>query len=1619
MRSILCSCALVCLLAGCPSPEGPPPLFNAVDRSIVCEPGRVGWDFSTGGFEGDVRNGGLASNIRILEATFGQNCGSASGNWSERFAASCNGNVSCSRQVRVSGDPDPNSGCAKQFRLRYACGVEERTYEVNLPSEASDRVVDIRCGDIINIARASYGKNCNANLDGNLTGRIAGCSGARRCVLASGNAAFGGDPAPGCAKDAEFRFFCGNSREEIVRTFREGEPIDFQCPIPTATEPSAVIRVDSATYGLNCNGALIGNANAVMRRACDGRGSCRVRVRDTVASDPAGGCAKRFDIDYTCTNGMFGTEQIPAEAFDREVELVCREPFTIVSASYGANVGAPADNFGLVARAFCGRRGKCSFPERGNTLFARTLPGATTLDPAPGRSKRWSFTYLCGADAAARTVDFGENDEISFSCAPAAPKAVQATGIRIVSATQGANCPGVDVSTLRNNALSLVTSACFGRDTCDYQHNGIGYDPVPNCAKDLDISYRCGSDPEVTAVKLSAESGTLRLSCAPSIRVTSATFGLGCRLPDGNVGIENNAVRPVGDVCTGKRGQCSFQVGPTLGDPFPGCAKNFSARYTCGVDPTVRRIDFPAEASGQTATFTCPDATGVTTKACVPEQCRGRTRRGPDLACLPDLTKPIVGSNTSWALATPTGTTFRENTPATLWIETLHGERFSAPQFVAGANVANGTLWASDRFWPKSGSGPSVEGFRCLVATVGLQVAGGAPGSSRSFPLNPSAVLKGSVENTVMPQGCFGLNITSWRDAAKRVGLNEVAFRAQYSRQEQSTLRLSFDAEGRTVAKRTPGTSETNALVPNPIGFYYDAAGLWVDSFAYYQQTEVTAGSRPVTFQDSTAIVMTSQRATVRTPELSISITEEFQLPALEVDFAWALEGDAPGRNPFSMEGPKLVSSIDTLADRRLGATIEITTKTLFDTAVQNGRTWVEPSDAMIVGARQGTLLRSGVPAGKTERLVGAFTPALRQRMLRVRNGSNGGWMGSATEAQGRFRVRVCIDVDGSLRTRSSDEVISFSASRGDTSYTAGTRTNQRCVVAPLEVILRRDLTVKPLRSTEAQTRAESGSSTNQGDSAFSAANDFGAENSCQRQCTVDADCGGGGRRCERARPTDALGLCSGDAPSGSECRALQRQSMASGGQGQRSQLSMTTATESDRTATTAQAESAVSAEMLGFTILDSSGEGQEEEESPISTGWQRFSISLVPNFSVIEKAFAGKKYIPRPVKEEIEQYRLERSNGIERDGLSVGIQFELTFFLGPVPVMVEFGAAVGLGMGLQLEVEMNKEQEGESNSPLYPCWGTTRCVRVNRTPATLEEAARSCQNQGGRLAEAQDAGVNVNTQSPAYAALAEAARMDTSAAFGEYWIGAQAAYLYSDPVCWEFARRPDQTPASCVGSSTTRYQWVSNAATFAEQGASGVALLSFQSNAFGGTRSDLDTLRTRVPRLAGLTLRKGNGGFLRTQLASDSYRSLCEFEPARSYDATKISVAASIEISAGAGFAVCVPTNVFGLCVAAEVKFIFAEISAKYENSNIELFRPDGRLMGIRQNHTLKGEWQWGFMSGGVRAELRLVFTNLEWDIVKYEGAQTALVRDNPNAKDLFRGVLFNREFPSRKDFP
>jgi hypothetical protein len=88
-----------------------------------------------------------------------------------------------------------------------------------------------------------------------------------------------------------------------------------------------------------------------------------------------------------------------------------------------------------------------------------------------------------------------------------------------------------------------------------------------------------------------------------SIKIEEATYGGNC--PNG--GKLGNATQYAAKACDG-RARCNILISvqeQELGDPAPGCAKDFSVRLKCNQEPSVRKMHVNAEANGSTLRVDC------------------------------------------------------------------------------------------------------------------------------------------------------------------------------------------------------------------------------------------------------------------------------------------------------------------------------------------------------------------------------------------------------------------------------------------------------------------------------------------------------------------------------------------------------------------------------------------------------------------------------------------------------------------------------------------------------------------------------------------------------------------------------------------------------------------------------------------------------------------------------------------------------------------------------------------------------------------------------------------------------------------------------------------------------
>jgi len=83
------------------------------------------------------------------------------------------------------------------------------------------------------------------------------------------------------------------------------------------------------------------------------------------------------------------------------------------------------------------------------------------------------------------------------------------------------------------------------------------------------------------------------------IRVIAATYGANCRARYGNV------TDHLAEICNGKA-ECEYVIDfRVIGDPAPGCAKDYSAEWECG-DDERGSVSARAEASGTGIVLRCP-----------------------------------------------------------------------------------------------------------------------------------------------------------------------------------------------------------------------------------------------------------------------------------------------------------------------------------------------------------------------------------------------------------------------------------------------------------------------------------------------------------------------------------------------------------------------------------------------------------------------------------------------------------------------------------------------------------------------------------------------------------------------------------------------------------------------------------------------------------------------------------------------------------------------------------------------------------------------------------------------------------------------------------------------------
>jgi len=96
------------------------------------------------------------------------------------------------------------------------------------------------------------------------------------------------------------------------------------------------------------------------------------------------------------------------------------------------------------------------------------------------------------------------------------------------------------------------------------------------------------------------------------IHVVDATYGLACKdftPPSGrsNLVKVGNVTAALTSSCDKAKTSCLFAVDAVqIGNPAPGCGKDFIANWCCGDDPTIHPFYLTSEANGRSALLSCP-----------------------------------------------------------------------------------------------------------------------------------------------------------------------------------------------------------------------------------------------------------------------------------------------------------------------------------------------------------------------------------------------------------------------------------------------------------------------------------------------------------------------------------------------------------------------------------------------------------------------------------------------------------------------------------------------------------------------------------------------------------------------------------------------------------------------------------------------------------------------------------------------------------------------------------------------------------------------------------------------------------------------------------------------------
>lgn len=1000
-----------------------------------------------------------------------------------------------------------------------------------------------------------------------------------------------------------------------------------------------------------------------------------------------------------------------------------------------------------------------------------------------------------------------------------------------------------------------------------------------------------------------------------------------------------------------------------------------------------------------------------TTTACVPKNCRGKAHRDADLNCVADPNMSVF-SLASIKVTGPSALTTRYNpelTQQSVRLQTL----YSNASYDSWASVDYGAVapkdarliyWMSDVYVPKSVNIPAdaspatldqiasqsevKEAFRCAATTLDL-----------GRPANDDKATKVARQHSAqLSPECF---------ESQRVVDNLAALTGQKNPLDSykylgTRLNRSLDIIGRNLFVPGAANADPNKVcAPNPPEFYFDATTSTYDMTSYYKQRQVdslfaandtatqisgtqsgiaslftgTPQSRAVAdFGGKGTWVSVGNKAPVlrigpkevRTTVAEIDVTtSRGGLTELPVDVSWFLAHADKNHllNPQTM-----------VLDNRDGFVPTMVPVASFYLWPTDGAT--SHVDMPKIGELN--LNPAGAnPEGKTDSTTLTFSQTIRNMFF----DSKSPLYVAASQQMRSYELVVCIDA------RVNEQVVD---------YTDHPSTDSRFFAdnPKLSLGLRSYARLYHVDENGRQTDmfqvgSAAGNSiltnpvyqlaigTGYDDAPYTPWQGFGPGQGCRVASTPivvhalrlsypvnptqhdldpgeSSDVNSGSNDMAASQGSDSETTCENKDPS--HCREATNSNMESSGEMGRSFYN------SDGSLTRSEGKSAdldSSSEMLGMQLVDMADPMGETE----SVGWPKdanathqaqtpVTLTVEPPWEDIRNALRKAKG-----KEPIE-WTTGHYAGIM--GLGVGWGFKVQLQIGPIPGLVTITISGGLGVAATAELQFAPTEDDA-----YFCTGDADCVGIETTPLSFADAAQSCAEKGGRLAE--------------LGTTAEANSVIDSAKSGKakYWLGGQQAYEYPNPSCAAAFNR-----AACLPTAVSSYRWLSNDAEFAA--AKGDAAAKYVVNRFSGTGQT--AFSTTLPNMSAL-LYDGKADAASLAATDEKHQYICRYTAVNNYKFLRWSLGLELGIAAGIGMSFCVPSDDPGICLGGDMNIVGLALKPTYEHKYYFLRDRNQRLFAMAGFTEASVPYDITLLEGAFWAKVSAWIFTVQWNILEFEG--------------------------------